>query len=649
MIIYLLGIFSIHLALSLLLTPLVIKFARFVGAVDIPNPRNIHKKKMPLLGGVAIFMSFILAFGMVQLLFPDLIALEIPDSFSLFFIALALISILMLGIWDDISPQKPGIKFLLQLLIATMVYAAGFGITELMNPFTNEIIQIGYFSYPLTVLWIVGVTNAFNLIDGLDGLASGVAIISSFSIFTLSIINQDINTAILVLMLAGSLFGFLFYNFYPAKIFLGDSGSLILGFSMAIFSMQSFSKLTTAFAMIVPVLVLGLPIIDTLVSMLRRFLKTYLPQNEVTKHSTSLYEKLHTIFLPDRSHIHHQLIQRGLSHRNTVLVLYFVSAVLGGGAIALTNLGPSENTHLILLLTSIAIFYGIKKLKYREMALLQNGIFLHLYEHIILQQEYKHILLDTLFIILSYTCAFQLIEWVDSGLLIQDQFIASLLLVTFSQLFIFWGTGIYKETIRIAGIGNMIKLLKGILFAVIVASFVLSYIATPWQKFNLLLPLLDFYFLGTLVLGMRILFHILNYLFKRNRYQNVRHNILIYGADEKGILALHNILNNGINNWNPLGFLDDNPRLEGKYINGYPIYGGHWKLQRLLNTNNIQEILIASDNIKPEIMRRIQQVANEKGITLLKFQINFNTFNGKCNWNSRSEVNTEYGYKIDVL
>jgi len=647
MVIQFLATFSIPLVLSLLITPLVIKLAGVVGGIDIPNRRNIHKKPIPRLGGIAISLSFIMSFGTLILLFPDLIALEIPDSLSLYFIVIALISILVLGIWDDISPQKPGIKFLLQLLIVTMVYAAGFKITMLMNPFTHSIIHVGYFSYPLTVLWIIGVTNAFNLIDGLDGLASGVAIISSFSIFTLSIINQDISTAILVLMLAGSLFGFLYYNFNPAKIFLGDSGSLILGFSMAIFSMQSFSKLTTAFAMIVPVLVLGLPIIDTLLAMLRRFLKTYLPQNGVKRHTTSLYDKLHSIFLPDRSHIHHQLIQRGLSHRNTVLLLYFVSAVLGGGAIALTHLGSSGNAQLILFLTSIAIFYGIKKLQYREMALLQNGIFLHLYEHIILQREYKHIFLDTIFIILSYTGAFQLIEWMDSKLLIQNQFYASLLLVTFVQLFIFWGTGIYKETIPIAGIGNILNLLKGIFSAIIVSSFVLSFIATPWQNFNLLLPLLDFYFLGTLVLGMRILFHILNYLF--NRHKKGRRNILIYGADEKGILALHNILNNGINNWNPLGFLDDNPRLEGKYINGYPIYGGHWKLKRLLNTNNIQEILIAHDHIKPEIMRRIQQVANAKGITLLKFQINFNTFNNNSDLNSRSAVNARYTYKIDVL
>src|SRR5689334_4906029 len=259
--------FVIPLVLSLILTPLVIRLAKRIGAIDQPNERKVHKFPIPRLGGVAIYASFLLSLVLYFYINPALRPFSLMEPHTGVMLAASLTLVVILGIWDDVRQLTPGKKFFFQFLAAAMVYAAGFRISSITHPFSANLLHLGWFDFPATILWIVLITNAFNLIDGLDGLASGVAFIVSLTICTISFIQGDLATAMLALLLAGSVLGFLRYNFNGARIFLGDSGSLFLGFSLAILSMVSSTKGSTAFSMMVPMLALGLPIMDMMLSM----------------------------------------------------------------------------------------------------------------------------------------------------------------------------------------------------------------------------------------------------------------------------------------------------------------------------------------------------------------------------------------------
>lgn len=325
--------FVLAAGFSLLLTPWVIKLARFVGAIDQPGERKAHSHPMPRLGGVAVFLSCFISFGLVALFDRPLLSGSWIFSSEGGLFGLCLFIVMLLGFWDDLRSLKPFQKFGVQVLLSSVVYIAGFRVSAVMNPFGGGWLDVHAVDYPLTVLWIVGVTNALNLIDGLDGLAAGVATIAAFTILPIALLWGDTGTAVLAVILAGALIGFLRYNFNPAKIFLGDSGSLFIGFMLAVLSIKSSTKSTTTFALVIPILALGLPIMDTLLSMIRRFLHSFLPSEAK---ESSIVGRLKTIFSPDKSHIHHRLLARGLSHRTAVLVLYGVSSVLGIGAFAVT-------------------------------------------------------------------------------------------------------------------------------------------------------------------------------------------------------------------------------------------------------------------------------------------------------------------------
>jgi UDP-GlcNAc:undecaprenyl-phosphate/decaprenyl-phosphate GlcNAc-1-phosphate transferase len=241
--------FSIPVFFALLFTPWIIKLAKLIGAVDKPNERKIHIIPTPRIGGVAVFLS-ILASGIVlYFTFPNIFTETGENNIQLPITLMCLLFIFTLGFVDDLKSLKPGIKFGVQFLIAGLIYYAGFRISNITNPIGTGMLNVEVIDFPLTVLWIVGITNAFNLIDGLDGLSSGVAAIASISIFMVSALSEQYILAMTSLVLAGALTGFLKYNFRPAKIFLGDSGSLVIGFTLAILSIQSTTKISTGLAL----------------------------------------------------------------------------------------------------------------------------------------------------------------------------------------------------------------------------------------------------------------------------------------------------------------------------------------------------------------------------------------------------------------
>ncbi|MDQ0352774.1 UDP-GlcNAc:undecaprenyl-phosphate GlcNAc-1-phosphate transferase [Alkalibacillus filiformis] len=300
-------IFLVTAIMTLITTPLVIRMSKKVGIVDRPNDRKKHDGEIPLLGGLAIIIPVFVVGIFLQLEDPYLGA-----------VVLGAILIILSGIADDVYSLKPLTKLLVQLTAAVIVISSGLMIETLTVPFLGSV-DLGILSFIVTLLWIVGVTNALNLIDGLDGLAGGVAAIAFGSILIMAIADGVTVVIYLSILFLASLLGFLVYNFYPAKIFLGDTGSLFIGYSLAVISMMGLFKNVTVFSFIVPIIVLMIPIFDTLFAIVRRAIN-----------------KQH-IMTADRMHIHYVLLGMGFGHRNTVLIIYAFSAAFGALAIIFTN------------------------------------------------------------------------------------------------------------------------------------------------------------------------------------------------------------------------------------------------------------------------------------------------------------------------
>jgi UDP-GlcNAc:undecaprenyl-phosphate GlcNAc-1-phosphate transferase len=308
--IYLLS-FIIALAASLMFTPWMKHLAFKLGAVDAPNQRKVHTKMMPRLGGLAIFMAFIASF---------LVALPLADGYKPQIVAGILLGgaiVTLVGALDDRFGLSPKMKLLGQLLAAGVVVLFGVRVDFITIPFGDGT-QIGWIGIPLTILWIVGVTNAINLIDGLDGLAAGVSAIATGTIFILAIMMGNITVALVSIILLGSILGFLVFNFHPAKIFMGDSGALFLGFILASLSVLGF-KQATIISFLVPLFILGVPLSDTFFAIVRR-----------------MHNRM-PISVADKNHLHHCLLMLGLSHRNAVLVIYGIALLFASGALLLST------------------------------------------------------------------------------------------------------------------------------------------------------------------------------------------------------------------------------------------------------------------------------------------------------------------------
>lgn len=613
MILQFLTVFLIPMGISLFVTPLVIRLATRIGAVDQPNERKIHRHPIPRLGGIAVYSSFFLSFGLIHLINPSLRGFEslVSDRRAMLTVGLALV--LGLGIFDDLRPRTPTQKLVVQLIAGTLAYIAGFRISAVTPPVGGGILNFGMLNYCLTLLWIVGITNAFNLIDGLDGLAAGVGVITCFTIFGISLATSNIPTALPVLILAGALIGFLRYNFNPARIFLGDSGSLFLGFALAVFSMESSTKSPTAIAILVPILSLGMPIMETLLSILRRLLDSLLPHRT---RSMSAFQRVMKIVTPDNDHIHHRLISRGFSHRRAVFVLYLLSCAFGVGAFALV-LADSLATSLILVAVTVASVITIRELRYKEMAVLRNGILLPIYEWPLMNHPFSQAFFDLGFILIAYTSAYIVVHGNLTGVGEQN-LLLTLPLVALTKLVVFAMLGQYGGTLRFHGVGDAVRILKAVILSSLITLVILTFLIEPLRRPEFSVLVLDFFFLLSLAGGLRVSYSILHYLFHREHHQGKR--VIVYGADANGILILKQILSDRTLNLTPLGFLDESPHLEGRRVNGYPVFGGHWKLQRLLKKNRVEEILLSTDQINPVVLERIKRVARTQGIPIRRFR-----------------------------
>ncbi|SHG44787.1 UDP-GlcNAc:undecaprenyl-phosphate GlcNAc-1-phosphate transferase [Thermosyntropha lipolytica DSM 11003] len=292
--------------ISFVAVPLSIKLAFALGAIDNPNPRKVHERTMPRLGGLGIFVAFMLG----MLFMPDL-------AFPFRGIIYGGIIIFIVGLLDDLFKLKAWIKLIGQMAAAAVAVYCGITVNFVTNPF-DGMLNLGILSIPVTLLWIIGVTNAINLIDGLDGLAGGVSLIAAGTLGAIALLKGNMPVFYASFLLVGAILGFLPYNFHPARTFMGDGGSNFLGFVLACLAVSGTAKGATAISLFLPIVVLGIPIFDTFFAIVRRVNRGV------------------PIFKPDRDHLHHRLLALGLSHRGCVLVIYGISAVFAGVAVVLS-------------------------------------------------------------------------------------------------------------------------------------------------------------------------------------------------------------------------------------------------------------------------------------------------------------------------
>ena len=322
-------LFAISALIAFLITPAVKKLAGRVGAVDVPkDSRRVHKRATFLMGGLAIYVPFVIL---------TLICLGKDKQVIGIIIGGTIIA--AMGIADDIYPLKPAYKLVVQIAAAIILIAFGVSVRSVTVPFVSDSASVntGMLGIPITIIWVVGITNAINLIDGLDGLACGISMISSLALMYVAFMCGRETPLLLNVMLSGACLGFLPYNFNPASIFLGDTGSQFLGFTLAAVSMLGAIKSTTAVVVAVPILAIGIPIYDTLFAMLRRKINNK------------------PIMEADRGHMHHKLLDMGLSQRQVVLIMYLISILLGLASIMAMRLSTRRSYELLMIVCAFVI------------------------------------------------------------------------------------------------------------------------------------------------------------------------------------------------------------------------------------------------------------------------------------------------------
>ena len=340
----LLAVFCIALILSLVLTPMVGRIGTRFGAIDVPNGRKVHANPIPRTGGLSIVIVFLFALFIASFFNTSVSNLLVINRQAAFLLLGAMVCF-GIGLLDDFHRQRPGLKFAFQIVAASIAYFGGINISSLN--FLGAHVEFGFLSYFLTVFWFVLFINAVNLVDGLDGLAGGIVVFASLVMVILLIWNNDYMTAMLFTALGGSILGFLRYNFNPASIFLGDGGSYFLGYAIAGLSIMGSIKSQMSAAILIPLLALGIPLFDTILSPLRRFARG------------------RKMFHPDTGHVHHRLVKLGFNAKNTVWIIYAITFCLCLLAVVVVNI-RDEKAGFFLIILGLGIVIFVRKLGYFE-------------------------------------------------------------------------------------------------------------------------------------------------------------------------------------------------------------------------------------------------------------------------------------------
>jgi len=614
---------AIACIVSLLTTPLVKKFAVSLDVLDKPATRKIHAGAIPRMGGLGIFLGIMAGLGFF--------AYYNPADFEVFlfgknyiFVIVGATLMMGLGIADDKWGLNAKVKFSIQFLIAIFVVTHGLKIEQISNPFGQPFI-LGVLSYPITILWIVGVTNAINLSDGLDGLASGMSLIVSLTMFAVALTINRPGTIIMSAVLTGGLLGFLRYNFNPAQIFMGDTGSLLLGFLLAAISIKGTLMQSTTVSLIIPLVAMGLPIFDTLFAIFRRLMLGKNP------------------FSADREHIHHRLLSYGLSQRQVVIIMYSICFIFGLLAFAMTA-AQNELAASLLIIFGIIVYIGVQRLgyietilvrlkrdRYRQKKKLYHALYHGTQESLPMWYRFyswKSViegLLDLIFIVTALIVTrilFEGTEEFSSNLVILRN---QILIVTTCCLGAFLLMGYYKALWRYVSLDSIGRFVKGVTLGTLFSYFALTFIdASLWISARHFVVF--WVLLLVMVTASRLLFNFYTTYSKRQLTKvGGGERVLIYGAGDRGEVILNALIKEDVLNFKPVGFLDDNPLKQDKEILGYTVFGGIHRLETIVEEHKVQRIIISSPYINGIREPVLKEVCRKHGITLCHFKIQFDT------------------------
>jgi UDP-GlcNAc:undecaprenyl-phosphate GlcNAc-1-phosphate transferase len=590
--------------LAYVLTPVARRLALAVGAVDRPGPRKVHAGEVPRLGGLAVVASVAIVGGILWQGGVTKVN-RIADDLALGMM-LGLLPILIVSIWDDIHPIRFEPKFVAHFAGAGIAVALGIRLGTEIHIFESTV-TIGWLAVPLSILWIVGVTNAFNLVDGLDGLSSGLALISAGSLAGVSILVGHYGITTLAVVLAGALAGFLPYNIHPARVFLGDSGAAAIGFCLACLALRGGSTLTSGMAILAPLVVLGLPIAETLVSMARRALRRIESGRQGT------------MFDADGEHFHHRLLRLGLDQRKAVLILYAI-----GVAFAAAGFGSMFMSHrraaILLGTIVVAAVVGLARLGYNEFSVLRRGGMLQVYEVPVLNRGLFIVFIDIALVALSLYGA-AVLKYDDWSVVAHRNELGQLLaLMPPIALAIFFAFGLYKRSWRLASLEDVVRAS----FAVVATSGT-TYLTAQfiWSDH---LPL-TFYMTQVLVLllgvnGVRTSYRMLRD-WRDRAVAEEGEPVVIYGAGQAGSMVIREILANPDLHMNPLGFIDDDGGKKGKTVGGYPIFGTLGDLATLIAADRVRGVVVASYKIPEERVLEVADLCQRTGVWMRHFRMEF--------------------------
>ncbi len=572
------------------LTLLVREFARRYDLVAKPKSDRWHKKPTAMLGGVAIFLTT----AILCLAF-------VPMSNEALIILAASGFLFVVGLLDDVLNIKPYQKLVGQLIGAAFVVSFG-----LRVPITGyELVDIW-----ITVFWLIGITNAINLLDNMDGLAAGIAAIGAMSLAFGFFANGQTAEVALITVFIGALIGFLVFNFNPASIFMGDCGSMFVGFLLAgsVLLGQTGGRSRSVFTILaVPVLILFVPIFDTtLVTVIRKLWGRKASQG-------------------GRDHTSHRLVALGLSERSAVLMIYGFAAVAGVLSIFVASLETSQSLAVIGVFTVILTIIGVYLSKVKvyeeseeELATRNNAVFAFIV-NVSYKRRIFEVFLDLFLITLSYYSAYLLVlgpfETTSSWTL----FIDTLPFVIVIKLFAFLASGVYRGLWRYTSVKDFITFAKGVVAGstLCVIAVLLAY---RFQNFSRAVFIVDGLILLLGVVGSRLAFRLIREVLPIVHMTEGR-RVLIYGAGDGGELILRELRNNPKWNYRPVGFIDDDPMKKDKMINGLRVFDSNGTLAALCRANDIEEILISSTKIPPETIRSLRVLCRDSNIGLKRAEL----------------------------
>ena len=577
---------------SFLLTPLVRQVALRLKILDQPSGRKIHAIPTPRLGGVGIALSMGLSL-LFAVLFGHFTGIKVQDLAPLIPVGTGAAIVWLGGLWDDLRPLPNWAKALIQASAAAVTIWLGARI-EAVSILGEWSLPLGILGLPLTFLWIMGITNAFNLIDGLDGLASGLGLIAAATCVAILYVSGGGSNGILLVILCGSLAGFLLYNFYPASIFLGDSGSQLIGYVLAVTAIgQGGHHGVSELTLIGPVLFLGLPILDTLLAIARRSYQSFQPIGQSQYSFWRRVRALSGMFQADRDHVHHRMLTLGHSHRSAVLTLYTFAIALSVLAVAAVT-ARYRNSEAILIILLVSGYFGIRKLGYEWLARERSHRIIRWSEHMLFTRVSSFGRVDVLLIALCYWLAFVLKYDVAATSSPLQLYLIAFPFVMASQLLALLSLGLYQTGWRTVGVSDFVILSLSIWMAVLCSSIVLVLFDPPFIVWGFLV--IDGLLLQVTLLGWRAAQKMLLDLHRQNRPQADRPAV-IYGAGRRGVAMLEELIGDPSLGIRVVGFIDDDPELTNLIIHRVPVLGSSHDLPEVVSSLNVSAFIVCSSKI----------------------------------------------------